>query len=490
MQKWKRRIVKVLAAVAALYLLLLIPDKQHSSIVKGNKKPFAWNADSLWEKLEHDFLQNRRLDSLTLDKKCDSLFSIGKQYCELLQRPLAASDTAFDIALDNFFAYASAAAAHPYDVIRLDSLYMATRIAVKNQSLHWDIQNPEVRNRLYKMLYGMRAATEEADLQSMKQGGASMTWAPAPSHTPAANIFGLQVHSGDLLVSRGGAEVSAFISRGNDYPGNFSHVALLYIDEGTGKPLLIESHIEKGVAISSLEQYVADKKLRFLALRPRYDLPSLKADSALPGKAAMIAYKEATGRHIPYDFKMNYFDSSAMFCSEVGSYAYKKAGLQLWKPVSTISSQGVENWLHAFGVENFVTQMPSDLEYDPQLIVAGEWKDPETLFNDHIYNATMDALITEADKGAEIKYNHWMLPLARILKAYGSIQNYFGHASTIPEGMSATQALKNEWFVEKFGQVKILVLADAEKFFTEKKYRPPYWQLVKMAEAAAQKILH
>ena len=34
-----------------------------------------------------------------------------------------------------------------------------------------------------------------------------------PSVTPSANVLGIKVHSGDLLVSRGGAEVSAFISR-------------------------------------------------------------------------------------------------------------------------------------------------------------------------------------------------------------------------------------------------------------------------------------
>ena len=78
------------------------------------------------------------------------------------------------------------------------------------------------------------------------------------SATPSTTIFGIKLRSGDLLVSRGGAEVSALISRCNDYPGNFSHVALIYVDE-KNTPYLIEAHIEKGVAIASAEQYINDK---------------------------------------------------------------------------------------------------------------------------------------------------------------------------------------------------------------------------------------
>ena len=85
-----------------------------------------------------------------------------------------------------------------------------------------------------------------------------------PSATPFVDVMGIKVHSGDLLVSRGGAEVSAFISRGNDFPGNFSHVAIIHIDKETNKPYFVEAHIEKGVAIATLEHYLKDKKLRFM----------------------------------------------------------------------------------------------------------------------------------------------------------------------------------------------------------------------------------
>jgi len=218
-----------------------------------------------------------------------------------------------------------------------------------------------------------------------------------------------------------------------------------------------------------------------MVLRLRNDLPVMQKDPLLPHKAAKAMYAEAQQRHIPYDFKMDYYDTSAMFCSEVASYAYKKQGVLLWQHISTISSPGVVNWLHDFGVVHFVTQMPSDLEYDPQLAVVAEWRDDETLFKDHIDNAAMDALLEKADSGQTISYNRWMLPVVRILKGYCWVKNRFGQEGLIPEGMNATRALKNQTFVAMHETVSNYTLQKADAFFKEKGYRPPYWQLVTFA---------
>ncbi len=94
-----------------------------------------------------------------------------------------------------------------------------------------------------------------------------------PSAAPAARSHGVELRSGDIIVSRGGYPTSALIARGNDYPGNFSHVALVYIDSTTHVISVIEAHIELGVAISSFDKYLSDKKLRLMLLRLRADLP-------------------------------------------------------------------------------------------------------------------------------------------------------------------------------------------------------------------------
>jgi Permuted papain-like amidase enzyme, YaeF/YiiX, C92 family len=489
MQKMKRRFVRLLLLPVVVYLVLLIPDTSKPVIIKPADQPFAWNQDSVWKMLENDFTASKKQQKSVVDSNIKELFAKeAALYNSIAVNNMTAADSGLKKILSGYFHLAALVAAQPSQRDSFLQYYNQVRNAVKLQSQHWDMNDKESRNSLYQILYGMRAATEEVLLQTDSLPfAAAMMVKDEPSAAPFTSIFGIKVHSGDLLVSRGGAEVSALISRGNNYPGNFSHVALIYVEEKTNKSYLVEAHIEKGVAVSSAEQYVNDKKLRFMVLRPRADLLQLKADPLLPHKAAKLAYAKALQHHIPYDFKMNFYDSSSMFCSEVGSFAYKQMGIQLWQAVSTISSQGVVNWLSAFGVENFVTQMPSDLEYDPQLSVVAEWRNPETLMKDHIDNAVMDVLLEQADKGKAITYNQWQLPFVRMVKLWCIIKNMFGGVGIIPEGMSATQALKNQNFIAMYNKVRKNTTLLADGFIKENNYRPPYWQLIALAKKAAEK---
>lgn len=489
MKKFTKRILYFIAALALLYLILLIPDSKEKDFkIDTGKKPFTWNRDAQWKEMEELFRQAKQMDTA----KLDSVITVYKTNAEttfimLQNKSFPAADAAWMMTENNFFKLASLVAVRQQQIPWITDYYNRLRNLVKQQSQYWDMNEQATRNTVYTLLYGLRAAVEEVLLQADNlKFPAAMLVNNEKSSTPAASIFGIEVHSGDLLVSRGGAEVSALISRGNDYPGNFSHIALIYVDEKTKQPFLIEAHIEKGVAIASVAQYEADKKLRFMVMRPRADLPQMLADSLLPQKAARHMFEVAGKRHFPYDFKMNFSDTTEMFCSEVASYAYRTKGLQVWKYPSSISSQGVVNWLHDFGVENFITQMPSDLEYDPQLSVVAEWRDPETLFKDHVDNAAMDALLEKANKGAAIDYNTWQLPVVRVIKAYCIVKNMFGGIGMIPEGMSATKALKNQTFVAMHVRVKNRTMQLADEFFKNNGYRAPYWQLVKFAGIAAE----
>lgn len=484
----QKRILVTLLALGLLYLLLLIPASGKKNAVTGAvKNPFAWNRDDQWLQMEKQFVLARQLKAEKLDSGISVLKLAAESKLALLQQPgISPADTNWTAAENIFFNLASLVAVRQEQLPWFIEYYNKTRNAIKFHSQHWSIGEEKVRNTVYELLYGMRAAVEEVLLQA-KPGDypPAMQVATVKTAAPVTTIFGIEVHSGDLLVSRGGAEVSALISRGNDYPGNFSHVALVYVDEKTKQSFLIEAHIERGVAVSSVEQYENDKKLRFMVMRPRADLPQLQTDPLCVHKAAKAVYDEAIARHIPYDFKMDFMDSTRMFCSEVGSYAYKKAGIAVWKYPSSISSPGVVDWLHQFGVENFITQMPSDLEYDPQLNVVAEWRDPGTLFKDHIDNAVMDVLLEKANAGEQIGYNHWQLPVVRVLKGYCVIKNLFGKEGMIPEGMNATQALKNQTFVAMHVKLKERTMQLADEFIKENGYRPPYWQLVTLARKAA-----
>ncbi|MCH2449336.1 MAG: hypothetical protein MK198_04250 [Gracilimonas sp.] len=254
------------------------------------------------------------------------------------------------------------------------------------------------------------------------------------------------------------------------------------MEEEINEPYLIEAHIKRGVAIVTAEEYINDRKLRFMVLRIRNDLPEIKEDPLLPHNAAKFMFEETQKRHIPYDFKMTFFEPEAMFCSEVGSYAYKEYGIQLWQSESTISSYGVVTLLNTFGVENFVTQMPSDLEYDPQLAVVAEWRYIKALFEDHLYNVVIDAILVCAKNGEEIDHNEWLLSTVRLEKGYSYLMNLIGRTDPVPEGMSAMQAAKSEAFISRHEVLKEKVSTKAAEFLKMKNYTPPYWELVRMAE--------
>ena len=481
----KKILLYVILSLTFIYGILLIPSSDTINIEsEGNSIPFVWNQDDRWTDLEAQFTQARTNPELINPDSINTLVNTMNSLLDGLESSsFSANDSRLGELLNEFFELAPFIAAQENQNKDFIELYNRSRKIVKEESVNWDINKLETRVALYKVLYGMRATVEEVLLQSNKEIDPVLYVKEEPSKTPSTTILGIKVHSGDLLVSRGGAEVSALISRGNDFPGNFSHVALIYVEEGTNTPYVIEAHIERGVDIATAEEYVNDRKLRFMVLRPRADLPELVDNPMLPHMAAKAMYEEALSRHIPYDFKMNFFDPEAMFCSEVGSYAYKNEGVKLWQSESTISSYGVVTLLNTFGVENFVTQMPSDLEYDPQLSVVGEWRDSEALFVDHLYNAVIDAMLECADQKKEIEYNAFLLPITRVLKGYSLVKNQFGAIGPIPEGMNATQALKSTAFISRHEDLKLKTRSNADLFKKINYYTAPYWELVNLAKS-------
>jgi hypothetical protein len=489
MKKYPRTSILILSVVI-LYLLLLIPTDTNQFTPEGKKNPFIWNRDSVWKNLESEFIKANTDGCDKIKNRVDSLFSYSeKLLTEISADTLNPSDKNFALLENNIFNLAPLVTVCSQYFSDYINFYSTLRKVIKEQSRHWDMNSIDARNTLYKLLYGNRIAIEEIMLHlTQNEVSPLIKGIDEPSSTPSAEILGVIVHSGDILISRGGAPTSALIARGNDYPGNFSHVALLHIDEKTKLISVIESHIERGVVVSSLEESLKDKKLRIMILRLRSDL--ILNNPMLPHLAATFALNEAKRRHIPYDFEMDINDSDKQFCSEVASSAYKKFGITLWTGTSTISSIGTRNWLAAFGVKYFETQEPSDLEYDPQLSVVAEWRDPETLYKDHLDNAVTDVMLEEADSGKILSYDWYALPIGRVMKLYSMVLNLFGSEGPIPEGMSAEAALKNVYYSDTNDQIKAELILLANQFKIQNGYTPPYWKLVDLARQARGQLIN
>ena len=473
---------RIAASSMAIVLVLSIPSPEASiAAAPGGARPFAWNRDAYWSALEARFVAARDEPCEAIDSTISSLVVALDSGIFALRRTATAPNSPILDSLERrYFELAPLLARCGDRLPDYARIQSDLRDAVKLQSRRWDVATQPARERIYRSLYGSRAALEELLLHHPSRGTPLLVGREAPSATPSAMVEGVRIHSGDLLVSRGGYPTSALIARGSDFPGNFSHVALVHVDS-SGAASTIEAHIASGVAISSAREYLEDKKRRILVLRPRADLPELRRDPLLPHRAAAAMLARAREGTIPYDFTMDYEDPSRLFCSEVASSAYRETGIRLWTGVSTISAPGLRRWLASFGVEHFETQEPSDLEYDPQLTVVAEWRDLESLMADHIDNAVIDAMLEGAERGDVLHYEWYRLPLARVAKGYSWVMNRLGRIGPIPEGMSATSALRNEAFSTRQRALAAKVTERVDEFERENGYPPPYWVLLDFA---------
>ena len=472
-------------ALVALYLVLLIPDSPPPPPKTTGQPAFRWNRDVFWSELETRLRDARKLKRDERLARFEVAFEkVHRALNRIAATNLPPEAPEFDALETTFFELAPIAAVCPE---RLSDLHLASwrlRQLVKWQSEQWT-NSAQARQRRYRLLYGSRAAVEEVLLQ-IPQATNALALAHSYDHhqTPSAELLGVKIHSGDVLVSRGGAATSALIARGNDYPGNFSHIALVHVDEKTRKVSVVESHIESGVGVRPIDQYLAETKLRILVLRLRGNLPPLVVDPLLPHRAASLAVSNSLVRHIPYDFAMEHKDPTEQFCSEVAAAAYEPFGVTLWLNLSQVSTPGVTSWLAALGVRNFESQEPSDLEYDPQVEVVAEWRDPATLFRDHVDNAVTDVMLQGAEHGQKLDYNCLMLPFARLAKAWSVVLNCLGKVGPVPEGMSAATALRVGRFNLTHAMLQVQVMEGAAKFRAEHGYAPPYWELVRLAQEA------
>jgi hypothetical protein len=485
--RWPRFLGASAGLLALVYLALLFPEPEAPQPAGAGRQPFAWRQDPFWSELQQQLVEARKTDPQVVSNRVEASSKHIQGLLDELQTSAFPPDAAlFDSLETNLFRLAPWVAVSPPRLSEFIGLVNRTRKEVKQQSTRWDLGSAAARHRLYRLLYGSRMALEEVLLQmpATNSADATLLCEAEPSRTPAARILGVEIHSGDILVSRGSAATSALISRGNDFPGGFSHVALVHVDEATGRVSIIESLSQQGVVITPVDHYIEDKKLRVLVLRLRADLPALVADPMLPHRAAASALEAARRSHIPYDFALDSADHSKQFCSEVASAAYEPAGIRLWMGMTFISSPGVTAWLASLGARHFETQEPADLEYDPQLRLIAEWRDHVTLFKAHVDDAVTDVMLDEAKAGEGLPFKRALLPVARLLKAYSLLLNTCGKVGPVPEGMSATTSLRVDQYRRRHAAIAARLTTLADEFSAKSGYKPPYWELVRLAGRA------
>jgi hypothetical protein len=183
----------------------------------------------------------------------------------------------------------------------------------------------------------------------------------------------LPFRSGDVMMVRGVRHNSAAIARIGDVDSQFSHLALVYVDDGGGH-WLIEALIEDGAVVTPLEEALNHGLGRAMLFRAR--------DPELAQRAAKLMHDHVQetlqpGRQrILYDFSMLLKSYRRLFCSKLVRQAYDtaSAGSVL---LPTYRTQFVENrdFYRRIGVKAKETFAPGDMEIEPNFDLVAEWQD-------------------------------------------------------------------------------------------------------------------
>ena len=160
-------LVRLAAALALGAILLALPAKRPPvPPAPPGATPFEWNQDSLWRALEARFVAVRTSGCVDAPAEMALGFTaVGSLLDTLAINDVASSDPRLETLESAFFALGPVVAACPDGLREYVDLSGRLRAVIKDQSQHWDANDLPSRQRVYRLLYGTRAAVEEAMLQ-------------------------------------------------------------------------------------------------------------------------------------------------------------------------------------------------------------------------------------------------------------------------------------------------------------------------------------
>ena len=258
--------------------------------------------------------------------------------------------------------------------------------------------NQSCRNSIFRALRYSRFIEEMLmEWYFNKTGTAAATEVLAgkePSLMVRGNEKVYTPHSGDILVVRSRFFVSATIARISDEEGQFSHSALIHIDDNN-QVWVLESLIEKGVIAVPWREWVRHEPVRVLVLR-HHDGNSAK--QVANWLFNFIEWRKKNGLEpVPYDFNMNFQDSRELSCSELVRFAFAEATdgrIGIPKYPSSVNKLSNKKLFKDLGIKELEIFSPSDYETDPSLTLIAEWKDYTRTYGTRIQDAILTSVFS------------------------------------------------------------------------------------------------
>ena len=199
----------------------------------------------------------------------------------------------------------------------------------------------------------------------------------------------LPFHAGDVIMVRGMAHNSAAIARIGDVDSQFSHIGIVHID-GAGRHWMVESLIEDGATINTLEHALDHGIGRAVVYRHR--------DTALAARAAAAIHthvqrsRSGLGRRILYDFSMRLDKRRRLFCSKLVRLAFEQAsdGKVQLPTFRTRLNMSNRDFIERIGVATSETFVPHDMDLEPDFDLVAEWQDYRVTSDLRLQDFVMD----------------------------------------------------------------------------------------------------
>ena len=233
---------------------------------------------------------------------------------------------------------------------------------------------------------------------------------------------GVAFRSGDVLLVRGEHHNSAAIARIGDVDSQFSHVAIVHIDE-QGAHFVVESLIEEGATINPLIRELDHGLARAVLYRHK--------DARLAVRAAKLihdhvkASRSNFAKRIWYDFSMSLEDGGKrLFCSKLVRLAYDMASegnVKIPRYPTRIAMQN-RDFLDRIGVTAAETFAPADIDLEKEFDLVCEWQDYAKTAKVRLQDFTMDKLFEWMDTYG---YRFEETFAIRVVSLLGRVSAYF-----------------------------------------------------------------
>lgn len=261
------------------------------------------------------------------------------------------------------------------------------RLALRDRVKAWSkagLMTVEVQGALRDVFRAARYATDMLGelliaYDDMSPGETVYPAFTGPHHNTLAHPDflgedGIEFQSGDVLVVRGLLHNSAAIARIGDVDSQFSHVALVHIDE-RGRRRIVEALIEDGAKISNFNYTLKHALARAVLYR--------HPDRELAARAAQRIYDRVRqsqrnwDNHIFYDFTMELEGYDKLFCAKLIRQAYDEAshGLLRLPTFPTTFRLASRDFLDRIGVTATTSFAPGDMELESEFQAVAEWRD-------------------------------------------------------------------------------------------------------------------